>query len=133
MMPKNEGAPHAGEEQGTHRLPLIAPMAWVGIHSSASPRLAQAGGAEPFEARNIAVLNPGHTPGPNLAAPEPAQAAHPMAQRFFTLSQAGKIFGKTARTMRWWADTGRVRTIKIGASRFVTEAEIQRLLTGGEG
>jgi hypothetical protein len=64
--------------------------------------------------------------------PEPAQAAAPMAQRFFSLSsQAGKIFGKSPRTMRWWADTGRVHTVKIGSSRFVTEAEIQRLQRGG--
>jgi hypothetical protein len=97
-------------------------------HLTQLPRI---DGTKPFEA--LEYLAPGSNTGPDLDAPEPAQAADPMAQRFFNLSQAGKIFGKTPRTMRWWADTGRVRTIKIGASRFITEAEIQRLLTGGEG
>ena len=99
-------------------------------HPAHPPRL---DGTDPFETRDLKHLCPGSSPGPDLDAPEHAQAADPLAQRFFALAQAGKIFGKTARTMRWWADTGRVRTIKIGASRFVTEAEIQRLLTGGEG
>ena len=86
-------------------------------------------GAEGFEEAGQEYSNP----GPNFDESEPAQAADPLAQRFFTLSQAGKIFGKTARTMRWWADTGRVRTVSIGRSRFVTAAEIQRLQNGGEG
>ena len=99
-------------------------------HPAHPPRL---DGTDPFETRDLKHLCPGSNPGPDLDAPELAPATDPVAQRFFTLPQAGKIFGKTPRTMRWWADTGRVRTIKIGASRFVTEAEIQRLLTGGEG
>ena len=72
-------------------------------------------------------------PYPNLDEAPPASASDPTSRRFFSLSEAGKIFGKTPRTMRWWADTGRIRTVKIGPSRFVTEAEIQRLQGGGEG
>ena len=95
------------------------------------------GGFKPFGAFDLEYLSPGSNPGsnpdPDLDAPEPAQAADPLAQRFFTLSQAGKIFGKTPRTMRWWADTGRVRTVKIGVARFITETEIERLQRGGDG
>ena len=81
-----------------------------------------------------AAFNPPYpNPSPHPGKPEPAQAADPMAQVFFTLSQAGKFFGKGPRTMRWWADTGRIRTIKIGGSRHVTKAEIERLQNGGEG
>ena len=89
-----------------------------------------AGEFEPFETFDLE-----HCPntGPNPHKPEPAQAADPMAQAFFTLSQAGKIFGKKPRTMRLWADTGRIRTIEIGRSRHVTKAEIQRLQNSGEG
>ncbi|NNM57538.1 MAG: helix-turn-helix domain-containing protein [Acidocella sp.] len=91
------------------------------------------GAVEPYDAFDLEHLCPGSNPGPDLDAPELAPATDPLAQRFFTLSQAGKIFGKTPRTMRWWADTGRVRTVKIGAARFITEAEIERLQRGGEG
>ena len=51
-----------------------------------------AGEFEPFETFDLE-----HCPdtGPNPHKPEPAQAADPMAQAFFTLSQAGKIFGKS--------------------------------------
>ncbi len=93
---------------------------------------AQTGGVAPHDAFDLGYLSASSSLGPDLAAPEPAQAA-PLAQRCLPLSQAGKIFGKTARTMRWWADTGRVRTIKIGATRFVTAVEIERILCGGEG
>jgi hypothetical protein len=82
---------------------------------------------KPFETFDRPYANPG------FDEPEPAQAAAPMAQRFFSLSHAGKIFGKSPRTMRWWADTGGVRTVKIGSTRFITEAEIQRLQNCGEG
>ena len=90
-------------------------------------------GGEPFEGQDQDYVGPGSNPGSDLAAPEAAQALAPLAQRFFTLAQAGKIFGKTPRTMRWWADTGRIRTVKIGAARFITAAEIERLQAGGEG
>jgi hypothetical protein len=84
---------------------------------------------EPFEA-----FSRGYTsPNPDVDEPKSVPATHPLAQSFFTLAQAGKIFGKTPRTMRWWADTGRIQSIKIGASRFVTEAEIQRLQAGEGG
>jgi hypothetical protein len=42
-----------------------------------------------------------------------------------------RIFGRTARTLRWWGATGRIRTIHIGQKRFVADTELQRLLTGG--
>jgi hypothetical protein len=87
----------------------------------------RAGVFEPFENIDRPYANPG------FDEQEPAQAAALMAQRFFSLSRAGKIFEKSPRTVRWWADTGRVRTVKIGSSRFITEAEIQRLQHGGEG
>jgi hypothetical protein len=90
-------------------------------------------GAEASEGLGLGYLNPGPNPGPDLEEPEPAIAADPLAQRFFTLFTAGKIFGKSPRTMRWWADTGRIRSVKIGASRFITAAEIERLQRGGEG
>lgn len=90
---------------------------------------APAGGIEPFEAFDPQRSNSGL----DFDEPEPVQATDPLAQRFFTLSEAGKIFRKTPRTMRWWADTGRIRTVKIGTTRFITEAEIQRLQAGGEG
>jgi hypothetical protein len=88
-----------------------------------------AGGFEPFEAFDL----PNPNPSPNPDALETVQVVDPTSQRFFTLSQACKIFGKTPRTMRWWADTGRIHTVKIGHARFITEAEIQRLLRGEEG
>lgn len=54
-------------------------------------------------------------------------------QQFFSLcSEGARIFGKSARTMRWWADTGRIKTVKIGSARFITEAEILRLNSDGE-
>jgi hypothetical protein len=88
---------------------------------------------EPSKALGQEYLNPDPNRGPDLDEPEPAPAPTRLAQRFFTLAQAGKLFGKTPRTMRWWADTGRIRTIKIGASRFITEVEIERLQSSREG
>jgi hypothetical protein len=61
----------------------------------------------------------------------PAAAPGPPARRVYSLSKAAPIFGLTARTMRWWAATGRIRTIQIGQNRFVTDTQIQRLPTGG--
>jgi len=66
------------------------------------------------------------------AMPHADTAAGP-ARRFFSLSEAGRIFGKSARTMRSWADGGQLRTVSIGRVRYVTEAEIARLANGGEG
>ena len=62
---------------------------------------------------------------------DPAAPPDPLARRVYSLSKAAPIFGLTARTLRWWAATGRIRTIQIGQKRFVTDTEIQRLLTGG--
>lgn len=71
---------------------------------------------------------------PSTFASEPSveltQQVTQVSQRFFSLFQASQAFGKSPRTLRWWADTGRIRTIKIGRARFVTEAEIQRLIAG---
>jgi hypothetical protein len=75
-------------------------------------------------------LEPGYL-DPDAA--EFSQPVAPTAQLFFSLFQVARIFGKSPRTMRWWADTGRIRTIKIGSARFITKAEIQRLLNGDEG
>jgi len=66
-------------------------------------------------------------------SPEWVSPVAPISQRFFSLFQAAQVFGKSARTIRWWADTGRIRTVKIGCARFVTETEIQRLIAGDEG
>ncbi len=66
-------------------------------------------------------------------ADPPAAPERGLAQRFFTLSEAGRIFGKSARTMRSWADGGQLRTVSIGRVRYVTEAEIARLAHGGDG
>jgi hypothetical protein len=84
-----------------------------------------AGGFEPLN-----PLEPGYSdPG----AAEFTQPVAPTAQLFFSLFHAARIFGKSPRTIRWWADMGHIRTIKIGHARFITEAEIQRLLRGEEG
>jgi Helix-turn-helix domain len=55
----------------------------------------------------------------------------PLARRAYSLAEAARIFGLTARTLRWWAATGRIRTVQIGQKRFVSDMEIHRLLTGG--
>ena len=75
-----------------------------------------------------AVPGPVHkSDGPPDGRPAPPD---PLARRVYSLSEVAKIFGRTARTLRWWAATGRIRTIQIGQKRFVTDTEIQRLLTG---
>jgi hypothetical protein len=61
----------------------------------------------------------------------PLRAAGSPGEAGLFLSKAAPIFGVTDRTMRWWAATGRIRTIKIGQKRFVVDTELQRLLTGG--
>jgi hypothetical protein len=77
-----------------------------------------AGGFEPFEACDL--------PYPNPDALEPVQEVDAMAQRIFTLSQAGKIFGKSPRTMRWWADMGHIWR-KQYLHRSFSEEMIRRL------
>lgn len=56
-----------------------------------------------------------------------------LAPRFFTYAEVACSFGRSPRTVRWWVKSGRLKAIKIGAARFIPEAEIERLLAGGEG
>jgi hypothetical protein len=62
-----------------------------------------------------------------------SETVKPLSQLFFSLLEVSKIFGKSGRTIRWWADTGRLKTVKIGRARHVTDAEIARLANSGEG
>jgi len=52
--------------------------------------------------------------------------------RAFSLQEVAKIFGRSSRTIRWWVKTGRLNAFPIGHSKYVAEAEIQRLMWGGE-
>jgi hypothetical protein len=52
--------------------------------------------------------------------------------RAFGVREVAKIFGRSPRTVRWWVQTGRLNTFAIGRSKYVSEAEIQRLIAGGE-
>jgi hypothetical protein len=76
-----------------------------------------------------AVSGPAHEgDGPSGA---PSASPEPPARRVYSLSEVARVFGRTTRTLRWWAATGRIRTIQIGQKRFVADTELQRLLSGG--
>jgi hypothetical protein len=82
-----------------------------------------------FAKHEEAVSGPVHESDDPPAGP--SAPPDPLTRRAYSLSEVARIFGLTARTLRWWAATGRICTIKIGQKRFVTHTELQRLLTGG--
>jgi hypothetical protein len=76
-----------------------------------------------------AASGPAH--GNDSQSDGPSAPPDLLARRVYSLTAVARIFGRTARTLRWWAATGRIRTIQIGQKRFVTDTEIHRLLAGG--
>ncbi len=67
--------------------------------------------------------------------PDPSETDYgePERQRFYSLVEVAKAFGRSPRTIRWWVNTGRLKTFAIGRSKYVSEAELERLMAGGEG
>jgi len=57
----------------------------------------------------------------------------PAPFRFHSVAEVAKAFGRSSRTIRWWEQTGRLKTFAVGRSKYVSEAEIQRLMKSGEG
>jgi len=57
----------------------------------------------------------------------------PAPFRFYSVAEVAKAFGRSSRTIRWWEQTGRLKTFAVGRSKYVSEAEIRRLMGGGEG
>ena len=56
----------------------------------------------------------------------------PTGPRFYPYAEVAKMFCRSVRTVRWWVKSGHLKAIKIGQARYIPEAEIQRLQSGGE-
>lgn len=114
-MPKNEGAPHAGEEQGTHRLPLIATV----VYSSASARMATAEAADEQGAVGFEAA-----PSVNCIETTP--------EKLLPAVQAAELFHRTTRTLRNWEARGLLPGVRIGRSLYFKLGDIERLIARGE-
>lgn len=51
-------------------------------------------------------------------------------KKFLTYAEAGRIFGRSPRTVRLWVASGHLRAIRIGRARLIPLAEIERLALG---
>jgi hypothetical protein len=56
----------------------------------------------------------------------------PLNRRFYSYHEAGLIFGRSARTIRWWVRLGHLDANRMGRARLIPLAEILRLSEGAQ-
>lgn len=67
---------------------------------------------------------------PTKTKPAQTTEARP---RLYRLDEAAELLSSSEQTLNRLIDAGRIHTVRVGAQRRITQAEMDRLLTEGTG
>jgi excisionase family DNA binding protein len=63
-------------------------------------------------------------------APPSAMAAVPVLPRLLSVQEVAVLFGRNTRTIRGWAQDGRLKAVRVGRSVFFKYSDVKLLIDG---
>ncbi len=73
------------------------------------------------------------TPAAGDGAPPPsAEAAVPALPPLLSAQAVAELFGRNARTIRGWAQDGRLKAVRVGRAVFFKYSDVEALINGPE-